>query len=171
MNLQEALSTAIGFEHKVRDHYAQCMRKIADPKGRKIFETLAKEEQGHVTYLETRLSEWKKTGMVEDAELPTILPPAARVDLEVKKLKLKAGHVPTAPNPEMEFLKQALELERTTSAFYGGLFDQLEPRFRHMFERFLEIEQGHVLIVQAEIDALAGLGHWFDFMEFTLEGA
>ena len=45
----------------------------------------------------------------------------------------------------------------------------LEPRHKALFERFLEMENGHVAIVQAEIDALAGHGHWFDFMEFSLE--
>ena len=34
---------------------------------------------------------------------------------------------------------------------------------------FLGIEQGHQAIVQAEIDALSGLGFWFDFQEFNLE--
>ena len=37
------------------------------------------------------------------------------------------------------------------------------------FGRFLEIEQGHQAIVRAEIDALTGMGFWFDFQEFDLE--
>ena len=35
-------------------------------------------------------------------------------------------------------------------------------------ERF-EIEQAHLLIVQAEIDSIAGHGSWFDVMEFRFE--
>jgi hypothetical protein len=35
----------------------------------------------------------------------------------------------------------------------------------------VEIEAGHEAIVQAEIDALNGLGFWFDFTEFRLESA
>lgn len=38
-----------------------------------------------------------------------------------------------------------------------------------MFRHFLEIEDGHTAIVQAEIDALEGNGFWFDFAEFDLE--
>ena len=34
----------------------------------------------------------------------------------------------------------------------------------------LEIEEGHVAIVQAELDSLQGMGFWFDMQEFNLEG-
>jgi len=47
----------------------------------------------------------------------------------------------------------------------------MEPEHRPLFARFLDIEDGHVILVQAEIDALVGHGHWFDFMEFNLENA
>lgn len=62
-----------------------------------------------------------------------------------------------------------LELERQTSAFYRRLVDTLSEADRGMFSRFLEIEAGHLAIVQAEIDSLNGMGTWFDVMEFSLE--
>ena len=40
---------------------------------------------------------------------------------------------------------------------------------RALFQRFLEIEDGHHAIVQAELDAVQGLGYWFDVQEFKLE--
>ena len=51
------------------------------------------------------------------------------------------------------------------------MVSELPPEGRALFERFLEIEQGHVAIVQAEIDAVSGLGFWFDVQEFRLENA
>ncbi len=39
-----------------------------------------------------------------------------------------------------------------------------------MFNRFLEIEDGHTAIVQAEVDVLTRTGYFFDFQEFTLDG-
>jgi hypothetical protein len=48
---------------------------------------------------------------------------------------------------------------------------ELQADERRLFARFVEIEEGHEAIVQAEIDALTGLGYWFDFQEFRLEGA
>jgi rubrerythrin len=169
MELKEALSGAIEYEHKIRDYYAGCAKKVSDPKGQRIFAILAREEQGHVEYLESRLAEWKADGVVKDAELPTLLPSAAWIQEEAKKLANRVNGAEGASAVEISFLKEALDLERKTSAFYGELVEKLAPEHRGLFSRFLEIENGHVAIVQAEIDALAGHGHWFDFMEFSLE--
>jgi rubrerythrin len=169
MELQEALSVAIEYERKVRDHYAQCARKATDPKGQRVFATLAREEQGHVEYLETRLAELRATGVVTAAELPTVMPSVAWIQAQARQVD-PAGAPADSGLPELEFLKQALDLERKTSAFYQDMVHLLDPGHQGLFARFLEIEDGHVTIVQAEIDALAGHGHWFDFMEFNLEG-
>ena len=168
MELQDALGIAIQHEHKVRDHYAQGALEILDARGKRVFETLAREEQGHVDYLESRLVEWNKTGKLTAPDLPTILPNIAEV--EQARAKLEAGPDDTlAVQSEMDLLKTALELERTTSNFYRSLVEKLPAAHKQLFARFLEIEEGHLLIVQAEIDAVAGHGHWFDFMEFDLE--
>ena len=168
MKINEALKVAIEYEHKVRDHYTNGAAQILSPKGKKVFETLGKEEQGHVDYLESRLGEWQKRGRVENVPIETILPPkewAAAASQRFSK-----GHEPTiAVQAELDLLKVALDLERQTSNFYHGLVDTLPSEDKVLFERFLEIELGHVAIVQAEIDALAGMGTWFDIMEFNLE--
>ncbi len=169
MDLQEALNGAIQYEHKIRDYYAECARKVVDPKGQRVFAVLAREEQEHVTYLENRLAEWKATGQMEDAELPTLLPPPAWIQEEARKLANRVNGAAGDNQLELGYLKEALDLERRTSAFYAEMVGQLDSGHRGLFERFLEIENGHVAIVQAEIDALAGHGHWFDFMEFSLE--
>ena len=69
MKINEALKVAIGYENRVRDHYKNGAAQILDPKGKKVFETLGKEEQGHVDYLESRLDEWTKHGRVESVPL------------------------------------------------------------------------------------------------------
>jgi hypothetical protein len=45
----------------------------------------------------------------------------------------------------------------------------LDSEGQQLFERFVEIEEGHKAIVQAEIDCLSGSGFWFDTPEFSLE--
>ena len=169
MDLKDALSGAIEHEHRIRDYYAGCVKKIGDPKGQRVFAILAREEQGHVEYLESRMAEWKASGAVKVTDLPTLLPSAAWVREKSKKLAGRVEKTGPIPAAEIDYLKEALDLERKTSAFYAGLVATLEPKHQGLFERFLEIENGHVAIVQAEIDAIAGHGHWFDFMEFSLE--
>ena len=65
-------------------------------------------------------------------------------------------------------LRKALEAERKTSGFYGQMVSELPPEGQKLFERFLTIENGHLAIVQAEIDSLTGTGAWFDFLEVKL---
>jgi rubrerythrin len=168
MDVREALTVAISYEHQVRDHYAKGAEQILDAKGKRVFETLANEEEGHVAYLESRLYEWTRTGKLERVELQTILPSPAWI-AEARRRFEKGHEKSIAVEREMELLKVALELERKTSAFYQELVNTLPTEDRGLFTRFLEIELGHVAIVQAEIDSLAGHGHWFDFMEFSLE--
>ena len=46
----------------------------------------------------------------------------------------------------------------------------LDADGKKLFERFVEIEEGHVAIVQAEMDMVTGAGFWFDTAEVSLEG-
>jgi len=168
MELKDALGIAIQHEHRVRDHYRAGAQAILNPRGRKIFDTLAREEQGHVDYLESRLGEWTKTGTITSPDLPTVLP--TREFIAAARAKVEKGPEPTiAVEGELELLKKALELERAASGFYRELVGTLGAENRAMFARFLEIESGHLAIVQAEIDAVTGTGTWFDFMEISLE--
>jgi len=168
MDLHEALKIAIGFENKVRDHYAAGAAKIFDARGKRLFEVFAQEEQGHVDYLESRVNEWQKTGKVTNAEIASLLPPPEWIAQARKKVETApAGSI--SIKEELDLLKVALDLEKQTSAFYRELVNTLPAGERPMFARFLEIEDGHVALVQAEIDAIAGHGSWFDIMEFRLE--
>ena len=47
----------------------------------------------------------------------------------------------------------------------------LDDQGRALFARFVEIEGGHLAIVQAEIDCVSGSSFWFDTAEFSLEMA
>jgi rubrerythrin len=168
MNLQEALQTAIEHERHIRDHYARGAEAIVDPSGKKAFQTLAKEEQGHVEYLESRMDEWRRTGSVSTPALGTILPPRWWLEETVANLG-KTDAAKIANKPELDLLKAALQLEQQTSGFYKDMVAKLPEGERELFSKFLEIEDGHVAIVQAELDALQGLGYWFDMPEFSLE--
>lgn len=168
MDLKEALATAISYETNVRDHYRSGVEQILSPAGKRVFEILAQEEERHLEYLLSRQAEWYKNGHIANPELPTVLPSRKQLEQAIKSLS-SAASPSLASSGELELLKVALDLERKTSGFYQQLVSELPPEYRTLFSRFLDIEQGHLAIVQAEIDAIAGHGHWFDFMEFDLE--
>jgi rubrerythrin len=168
MKLQDAIAIAIDAEKKVRDHYLRGAKDIPDPLGRKVFATLGREEQGHVDYLEHSLAEWKKTGKVPNVPLKSILPKGSKwIDAERKKLAGKGKR--EASKTELDALKVALVHEKDADAFYHKLVAELPSADQELFAKFLEIEDGHLTLVQAQLDSVQGMGFWFDVAEFRLE--
>jgi hypothetical protein len=168
MDIEEAIQTAIAYEKRVVQVYEEAARSSVDPTGRKIFGALVKEEEQHVVYLVARLEEWKSTGRVTAASLRTVVPSRDRIEEGVQALRSRVAA--KASEAEMRLLKKALDVEVETSAFYVRVVKELPPEGRALFERFVEIEQGHQAIVQAEMNSVAGNGYWFDMPEITFEG-
>jgi rubrerythrin len=172
MSIEKALKTAIEYETRVRQLYEEAKEKAEDPIGRRVFEVLVKEEQGHLDYLNSRLSEWQKTGTITHKGLKTAIPSKKAILQEVDKLesKVKTHDMDRHHSSELRMLQNALEVERETSAFYKKMVSEVPKEGQELFLRFVEIEEGHLAIVQAEIDYLSGPGYWFDFKEFDLAG-
>jgi len=167
MTVEKAVRTAIEYETRVRDIYMESAKKFRDATARKIFTVLADEEQRHVDYLENRLDEWQKTGKITLERLESAIPDKDTIEKGVRTLKKRAAVQDYGD--DLEIFKKALALEVETSNFYKEMVRELPPGDQPLFQRFVEIEEGHEAIVQAEIDAVTGLGFWFDFMEFDLE--
>jgi rubrerythrin len=170
--MEEAITTAIEFEGRVRDVYREAEKQAADPAGKHVLGALAKEEQEHLDYLESRLDQWRKTGKIVTETLRSVVPPRELIESEVNKLKDKAQihNSEKHHSSELRMLRNALELETETSEFYKRMVRELPEEGQQLFARFVEIEEGHKMIVQAEIDYISGPGYWFDFKEFDLAG-
>jgi rubrerythrin len=167
MTVEEAIKTALEYEVKVRDSYLNAIDSIKDETGQHVFRVLGGEEQGHIDYLESRLAEWRKTGKISPEKLNTVVPSRSDIDAGVRKLE---GHLAKRDyGTEREMLQKALALEKETSDFYRKMVDELSDDESKLFARFLEIEEGHQAIVQAEIDYLTRSGTFFDFQEFGQE--
>ncbi|MBM3324375.1 MAG: hypothetical protein FJY66_01770 [Calditrichaeota bacterium] len=167
MTIAEAIKTALAYETRVWTLYADAIRNATDKTGKRVFGVLASEEQYHLGYLKTRLDEWEKTGKITVEKLRTILPSREVIFREYERLK---GHMTSSPpKRELDLLNRAREVEMETSNFYKRMVSELSDEGQRMFAEFVEIEEGHLALVQAEIDALSGVGFWFDMPEFNLE--
>lgn len=169
MTIEEAIKTAILFEKKVHANYTGAAARAVDPIAQKIFGTLAEEEQGHINYLESRLGEWQKDGRLSDEKLRTVLPAADRIKRGMGRLRSQVAQRKGGQTGEVDSLRQALAAEEETSDFYRRMVKELPAEGQDLFARFLEIEDGHVAIVQAELDSVNQMGFWFDLKEFDLE--
>lgn len=167
MDVEKAIKTAIEYEIKVRDTYASAVQNTKNETAKRVFQRLADEEQGHVDYLESRLTEWQKTGALTPEKLDTVIPAKKAIEEGVKKLDDKMKEADK--HGEAQMLTKALDVEIETSKFYEKMVKEMDAEPQKMFQRFLEIEEGHLAIVQAELDSLNGTGFWFDFQEFSME--
>ena len=168
MNLEAAIKSALEFENRIRDLYVEAVTRTDEPAGKKIFQTLADDEQRHVDYLESRLDEWQNRGVISNEVLTSIVPDKAAIRKEAAALQSKISEDTRGLKQQM--LSQALAMEIETSRFYRELVDQVGPDHRAMFARFLEIEDNHVEAVQFELDHLSNTGFWYGFEEFDMEG-
>jgi len=107
----------------------------------------------------------KNTGKIEVDKLDTVVPSEKAIAEGIGKLE---KHSPKeVRGSERDLLDNALNLEKETSAFYEKMVGELGEDGK-VFDRFIEIEKGHVAIVQAEMDYLNGSGYYFDFQDFAM---
>ena len=167
MQLEAAITSALEFERRIRDLYVEAVTGTDDPAGKKIFQTLADDEQRHVDYLESRLDEWRQRGRITIEVLESTVPDKMAIQKEAAALQSKMSE--DARGLKQQMLSRALEMEIETSRFYRELVDQVSDAHRAMFARFLEIEDNHVEAVQFELDHLGNTGFWYGFEEFDME--
>ncbi|MBL7180950.1 MAG: hypothetical protein ABIK98_04730 [Pseudomonadota bacterium] len=167
MTLAEAIKTAIEYEIIIRDLYVEAAAKTSDPVGRRIFQALGADEQGHVDYLMSRLEIWQKTGKLQVEKLESTIPSRDTLARAVGQLEDRMSA--DDRKDEKQMLSKALRVEVETGDFYKKMVDEMSGEGRQMFARFLEIEDAHIDAVQAELDYITKTGYWFDFKEFDME--
>lgn len=160
-------TTALDYEEKIRDLYLEAAVKIDDERGKAIFRGLAEDEQSHVDFLNYSLEQLRADNAIDVNRLQTAIPARKLIDQNIEKMKAEIpkhmlGDIKTV-------LNSALKLEKETSAFYKDSRDKSEGPIREVLNKFFEIEERHVDVVQIEIDHAMQNGMWFNFMEMDLE--
>ena len=171
MTAEEAIKTAIKYEKKVFQTYIDAVRDAGEEGAKKFFQLMAEEEKSHVDYLEAALAKWQQEGKIDSCELGTAIPDAGLIAEGYARLKGEMAGKDTDEcfGSDITALRKALDAEEETSAFYRKMVDELTDDARKLFRRFLEIEDGHRAIVEAELDATEQNGFWFDCREFNQE--
>jgi rubrerythrin len=169
MKLENAIKLALEYESGVYEVYREAMNRTKDESAKRIFKLLCEEEMEHLKYLESRLGEWQKMGKIKIEKLGTSIPAREAINKGLQDLRRTVHPRPTKQILELELLKKALDAETKASNFYKEMVAKLDGDGRELFHRFVEIEEGHEAIVQAEIDSISNLGFWFDTPEFRLE--
>jgi rubrerythrin len=169
MNIEEALLKAIEFENGVYGIYGEAVDTATNPKAIKIYTLMQQEEEQHIAYLEHKLEIWREKNELAGGDLETALPDMSNQEMLTKGLPKGEDHLD--PSSELGVLARVYKAESETTAFYTEMVAELPAEGQEFFRQFVAIEEGHLKLVAAEMDAVRGVGRWFDMDEFKLENA
>jgi rubrerythrin len=163
----EALQISMDTEKKGYRFYRIAAESSKDPKGQKVFEQLARDEIEHMSVfaaLYESLTNNEPWMTYEEAL-------ARHGQIDPDKLIFPDGHVKAEEDfDDLNALKEALGFEKKAVEFYQDQVEKAEDDVaRAFYGELVVIEEGHVKIIQAEIDSLSGTGFWLDYQEISLE--
>ncbi len=167
MNIKDAIKAAIVYEKKVCDVYEKALRELNDKTSSQLLKAIFKDEQYHVMYLKEKLNQFKKEGMIIQDELKSTIPSKKDIEKEIHKLRSKMAEHDLGDKNKV--LSKILRVEIETSKFYRDMVDTLPEEDKKLFARFLDIEDAHITLVQAELDHYGNTGFWFDNKEIDME--
>ena len=163
----EALQIALETEKKGCRFYRIAAASSKDPEGRKVFEHLAKDEVEHMGVFAALYE-----SITNNEPWMTYDQAVARFGkTDQDKLIFPGGHVDAQDDfDDMKALQEALGFEKQAVEFYMDQAAGAEEDVAKSFYKSVQgIEEGHVKIIQAELDALQGTGFWLDYQEISLE--
>lgn len=167
MEIIDAIDNAIKMEEKIREKYKIYASEIKEKSGQKFFLILSKEEEEHVKYLKNLKEEILQKKEPSFKEIPVLINSTKWIEECEEKIEtIEEKH---SKEGDFQRLLFALELEKEATKFYENLVKKSEGVLAKIFKKFLEIEESHTAIVQAELDYYGKSGYFFDFPEFSLE--
>jgi rubrerythrin len=164
----EALQIALDTEKKGYRFYKIAASSTSDPEGRHVFEQLAKDEIEHMGVFATlyRSLTNDEPWMTYEEAVTKFgeTPPDQIIFPEISDDEVQEEF------NDLDALREALQFEEKAVSFYSGQAAGCDDeRARSFYESLIEIEKGHVKIVQAELDSLMNTGIWLGYQEISLE--
>ncbi len=165
MKAVDALKLAIERERGATEFYRQAADVAEDPDGKRMFNWLAKEEARHLAKLRQQLKSvldnkwlgWKRaTAPIDKTEFPS---------------PSEATGTISASAGERDALRQAIKSEQEAIAFYKEAEDSTpDLRGKTMFESLAREEEGHLALLEEELQWITKSRKYFTLHRFSLRG-
>jgi rubrerythrin len=141
LSLADGLLTAMKAERDGNSFYMMAANSTSDPKGRQIFETLAKEELDHLQFLKQHYDSLINTGKLSaTAKLHVRLELTGASPLFSDSFRNRIADA----HYEMSALSIGIQLEHDAMIFYRAQSNQTsEPEAKAFFAELAEWETGH----------------------------
>lgn len=161
----EAIKLAIRIEKVGKQYYEEAARKTANELGKKMFESLAKDELVHLETFEKMFG--TIAGKEEWRELAKGSPKVGKVPI----FEEEASEKSKADTNDIDALRVALDNERDSIELYKKASEEIKDSLaRKIFNKIREEEEYHYDLLQAQKDHLTKSGFWFDVGEFRMDG-
>lgn len=167
MNIENAIKTAIEYETRVCDLYGEAELEMKGEAGSRLVKALHRDEKFHVMYLKEKLRKYLEDGSIVQDEILSTIPSKEEIEREIHKVE--TNMTGRTLGDKKKVLSKILKAEIETSRFYRQMVNELSDEGKELFSRFLEIEDAHVVLVQAELDLYGNTGFWFDNKEIDME--
>lgn len=170
--LLPALQNALKMEAEGKEYYQQAARQSANPAGRKLFETLAKDEIEHArrfqVIYERLIDKQSWPADIADGAGPKHVP-ATFFTGHLAELKAGKDTIDT----EMQVVGKAMQMENESYELYSGLADGAGSSLeRSFFEKIMAEEREHYLLLNDYREYLKDPPGWFAQKEHhSLDGA
>jgi len=159
---QEVVTMAVELEKKGIEFYSNLEKQAGRNPAGEVFSFLKGEEEKHLDFFSSLLSEIKEEDMVVDTRDETNSYLGAIVENGILGKVLKG----TVPQPDKVDLTQAVELgieiEKESVLFYQGLGVMVPPEKKGWLEKVISEEKKHFLRLIEMKSALTGGGEPFD---------
>ena len=161
------LKEAILNEQDGYKFYTDLAAEIEDERGRKLFQTLAKDEEEHLRILQVEYSQVDESGQWLDVEKARAERPPDSV-LRLFPLEGAAGLKLEPEAGDLAALELAMDFERRAYEMYDQAAKQTpDLTAQSVFKYLARWEDGHYTVLQEAYDYLANKGMWyFDEQEF-----
>jgi len=158
------LNQAIDREKGGHDFYLKAADKAQDAKGRQMFRWLAQEEMRHFNqFARQRQSllehkRWQEAPPSVEPLDKSAFPPISEATGEVQ-----------AATGEMDAITMAIQAERDSIALYTrGANEVADPEARKLFSSLAAEEQGHLDLLEAELEFLHRAKTYFTLHRFEI---
>lgn len=167
----EALEIAIQMEKDSYDFFINAARKTRDPKGKAIFNQVARDEIEHQEKFETLLNSLKETGQWIASEEVKSVKKYKFVEESNIFTEGKAKHAKIRESTnDMEALKLAIDIEVDSIQFYKEKAEKIDdPKGKEIFNYVIQEEENHLTILRGEYDYVSNSGFWCGIQEFISE--
>jgi rubrerythrin len=160
MAVSKAVESAMKMETDAMKFYKEAASRTSHPMGRKMFESLIRDEARHLRLLEEILK-----GLEIDPHVQCI----GDVRTVFSDLKDQMMSRIEARSDEKEALRLALEMEKKGFHFYEeALAAAVDEKEKRLFEVLIKEEERHYQLLNNTYSFLEDTGNWFMWEELSI---